>query len=115
MPSGLLRRVRPRDQIFDRSRNTPPAREPSRRGAGRVAVSETFPLALDGEGAHVRDLGSANGTWINGRRIDEGFLRPGDELSIAHLRYRLEFTDRGDAVQPPGEDQPPASSDVPTL
>src|SRR3954469_26057415 len=38
----------------------------------------------------VRDLGSTNGTLINGQRVEAGRLRPGDELSIAHLRYRLE-------------------------
>src|SRR5262249_22715890 len=38
----------------------------------------------------VRDLGSLNGTQINGRRVDSGRLRPGDTLTLAHLRYRLE-------------------------
>ncbi|MEW4568853.1 FHA domain-containing protein [Tautonia sp. JC769] len=38
----------------------------------------------------VRDLGSTNGIRINGQRIEKGTLRPGDELSIAHLRYRME-------------------------
>jgi pSer/pThr/pTyr-binding forkhead associated (FHA) protein len=38
----------------------------------------------------VRDLGSTNGTQINGQRVQVGLLRPGDELSIAHMRYRLE-------------------------
>lgn len=38
----------------------------------------------------VRDLGSTNGTWINGLRVDEGRLRPGDELAIAGIRYRFE-------------------------
>jgi pSer/pThr/pTyr-binding forkhead associated (FHA) protein len=38
----------------------------------------------------VRDLGSTNGVWINGERVEFGQLRPGDELSIAHFRYRLE-------------------------
>ncbi len=38
----------------------------------------------------VRDLGSANGIRINGQRVEIGRLRPGDELSIAHIRYRLE-------------------------
>ena len=47
-------------------------------------------LALDRDGVLVRDLGSTNGTRINGRRIDRGVLRPGDELSIAHCRYLLE-------------------------
>jgi pSer/pThr/pTyr-binding forkhead associated (FHA) protein len=47
-------------------------------------------LALHSDGVVVRDLGSTNGTRINGRRINEGLLRKGDELSIAHCRYRLE-------------------------
>ena len=38
----------------------------------------------------VRDLGSTNGIRINGRRVETGRLRPGDELSIAHIRYRLD-------------------------
>jgi pSer/pThr/pTyr-binding forkhead associated (FHA) protein len=46
-------------------------------------------LALDRDGVLVRDLGSTNGTLINGRRVEEGVLRPGDELSIAHCRYQL--------------------------
>jgi FHA domain len=38
----------------------------------------------------VRDLGSTNGIRINGERVERGRLRTGDELSIAHIRYRLE-------------------------
>jgi len=38
----------------------------------------------------IRDLGSTNGIRINGQRVEMGKLRPGDELSIAHIRYRLE-------------------------
>jgi pSer/pThr/pTyr-binding forkhead associated (FHA) protein len=38
----------------------------------------------------VRDLYSTNGIRINGMRVETGRLRPGDELSIAHIRYRLE-------------------------
>ncbi|MFO0907399.1 MAG: FHA domain-containing protein [Isosphaeraceae bacterium] len=36
----------------------------------------------------VRDLGSTNGLRINGEPVIEGVLRPGDELAIAHLRFR---------------------------
>ena len=39
----------------------------------------------------VRDLGSTNGIRINGHRVEMGRLRPGDELSIAHIRYRYEI------------------------
>jgi hypothetical protein len=38
----------------------------------------------------VRDLGSTNGIRINGARVVLGRLRPGDELSIAHHRYRFQ-------------------------
>ncbi len=41
----------------------------------------------------VRDLGSTNGIRINGQRVESGRLRPGDEFSIAHYRYRLEGGD----------------------
>ena len=43
----------------------------------------------DGE-LFVRDLGSTNGVRINGERVKLGRLRMGDELSIAHFRYRFE-------------------------
>jgi predicted component of type VI protein secretion system len=45
----------------------------------------------------VRDLGSTNGIRINGQRVEMGRLRPGDELSIAHIRYRL---DNGQGHEP---------------
>jgi pSer/pThr/pTyr-binding forkhead associated (FHA) protein len=48
---------------------------------------------------NVRDLGSTNGTRINGRPAETGRLRAGDELSIAQLRFRLE-ADRGPEVTP---------------
>jgi predicted component of type VI protein secretion system len=38
----------------------------------------------------IRDLGSTNGIRINGQRVEVGRIRPGDELSIAHIRYRLD-------------------------
>ena len=44
---------------------------------------------VDGE-VWVRDLGSTNGTWIDGQRVRSGRLRPGNVLAIAHHRYRVE-------------------------
>ncbi len=37
----------------------------------------------------IRDLGSTNGIRINGQRVEVGTVRLGDELAIAHIRYRL--------------------------
>ncbi len=46
----------------------------------------------------VRDLGSTNGIRINGQRVDAGRLRPGDELSIAHIRYKFEDSNAVEAT-----------------
>lgn len=37
----------------------------------------------------VRDLGSTNGIRINGVRVSEGRLLPGDELTIGNFRYQI--------------------------
>jgi hypothetical protein len=57
----------------------------------------------------VRDLGSTNGIRINGQRVEMGRLRPGDELSIAHIRYRLDNGQGHDQTlaDPPGLLPPP--------
>jgi predicted component of type VI protein secretion system len=47
-------------------------------------------MSQDNGEVTVRDLGSTNGIRINGQRVERGRLHPGDELSIAHIRYRLD-------------------------
>jgi predicted component of type VI protein secretion system len=42
----------------------------------------------------VRDLGSTNGIRINGVRVIEGRLKPGDELTIGNFRYQVTWDDR---------------------
>jgi predicted component of type VI protein secretion system len=37
----------------------------------------------------VRDLGSTNGIRINGKRVLEGQVRAGDELTIGNFRYQF--------------------------
>jgi FHA domain/DUF1707 SHOCT-like domain len=37
----------------------------------------------------LRDLGSSNGTWVNGRRVMEVEVAAGDEVSLGHCRFRL--------------------------
>jgi pSer/pThr/pTyr-binding forkhead associated (FHA) protein len=37
----------------------------------------------------IRDLGSTNGTKVNGQRITRGALLPGDELSFASIRFQV--------------------------
>jgi pSer/pThr/pTyr-binding forkhead associated (FHA) protein len=53
-------------------------------------------LTSEGDAVVVRDLGSTNGTWINGRRVSAGWIRPGDVVAIADLRYCLRSS--GDSI-----------------
>ena len=48
----------------------------------------------------VRDLDSTNGIRINGVRVVEGKLRPGDEVTIGNHRYQVEW-DKAPSVPPP--------------
>jgi transcriptional regulator of acetoin/glycerol metabolism len=58
-------------------------------------------LFVDEAGVRIKDMGSRNGTWVNGARIEEVRLSPGDDVRIgdalfvfvdadagAHVRYR---------------------------
>jgi pSer/pThr/pTyr-binding forkhead associated (FHA) protein len=56
----------------------------------------------------VRDLGSTNGIRINGTRVIEGVLRPGDELTIGNQRYQVMWVETPPLVLhgPPGAAPP---------
>jgi pSer/pThr/pTyr-binding forkhead associated (FHA) protein len=40
---------------------------------------------------YVRDLGSTNGTKVNGVRVQEKLLHPKDELTIGKRRYTIQY------------------------
>ncbi|MBC9956112.1 FHA domain-containing protein [Yimella sp. cx-51] len=46
-------------------------------------------LVPNGHGFDVQDLGSRNGTYINGQRIDRGRLGEGDLLAVGHSRFTV--------------------------
>src|SRR5215213_4302425 len=58
-------------------------------------------VAQVGDHLVVRDLGSTNGVRINGIKVVEGNLQPGDELMIGNVRYQLTL---------PGEKPRPAAN-----
>ncbi len=47
------------------------------------------------EGVRVRDLSSSNGTFINGSRVSEGMLSPGDSITFGKVVFQL------NTVEPP--------------
>jgi len=50
----------------------------------RHAVVEDGP-----EGPVIRDSGSANGIYVNGRKVDQAPLRPGDTVRLGEVKLRL--------------------------
>jgi pSer/pThr/pTyr-binding forkhead associated (FHA) protein len=60
-----------------------PSRKISRRHCCIAQVDDHFV---------VRDLCSTNGIRINGVRVQEGPLKPGDELTIGNYRYQISCT-----------------------
>jgi pSer/pThr/pTyr-binding forkhead associated (FHA) protein len=48
----------------------------------------------------LRDLGSTNGTRVNGQRVRRAALLPNDRINIASLAYRVEFSEEEESVDP---------------
>jgi predicted component of type VI protein secretion system len=58
-------------------------------------------ILLRGSDVIVRDLNSTNGTFINGEKVTESPLKPGQILRLGQIEMRLE-TDSGGAPAPAG-------------
>jgi predicted component of type VI protein secretion system len=68
----------------------------------RSSISKLHCLLVRTDGLlFLRDLGSTNGTKVNGQRVVRGALLPGDELSFASEKYRVEM---GPDVPEPEDD-----------
>jgi hypothetical protein len=55
-----------------------------------------FEVGCDEQGCRIRDLGSSNGTFINGAKIDLAVVREGDQVSAGETVF---------LVQPAGQEQ----------
>src|SRR5262249_44121928 len=56
------------------------------------SVSKLHCVIVKTDGALlVRDLGSTNGTRVNGQRIRRGWLLPNDQLHIASVKFKIHF------------------------
>lgn len=68
----------------------------------RGSISKLHCLIVRTDGLlFIRDLGSTNGTKVNGQRVIRGALLPGDELAFASEKFKVEM---GNAVPEPEED-----------
>ncbi|MCS7237184.1 MAG: FHA domain-containing protein [Thermoguttaceae bacterium] len=60
---------------------------------------------------YVRDLDSRNGTRVNGTRVTQKRLDPGDILAVASHKYRIDYSPQElGAVSPPPPD--PVEADI---
>jgi hypothetical protein len=61
----------------------------------RFASTEHAVLTFRGRAWYVEDLGSTNGTYVNGERVDGvAPIRYSDELQVGQVRFRLERSRR---------------------
>ncbi|MBI4917293.1 MAG: sigma 54-dependent Fis family transcriptional regulator [Acidobacteria bacterium] len=71
-------------------------------------------IGIDDAGLWLRDLGSKNGTFLNGRRVEECRVKLGDIVGIGPVPLRLDAVDADDAaVAVRGRDQEPAKKSSP--
>ena len=47
-------------------------------------------LTVETDGVQVKDLGSSNGTCINGNRVTAGRLNPNDSVTFGKVLFQLE-------------------------
>lgn len=139
-PTGSVRRARPRLVVMEgplagrsvpiRSRGIVLGRDPDcrlRLGSAQVSRRHAEVRALPDGGVRVRDLGSTNGTYLNGGRLgdEEGEMQPGDELRLGPFRFTV--AEESAEADPPlpieeaildwlgvdrGREAPPAESDT---
>ncbi len=87
------------------------AQEADVRVEDRKASSTHCRIDHEGEGYRIRDLESQNGTWINGERVLDQMLSPGDVISVGATEIRFEeksaFLSTGPFGGPLSGDAPP--------
>lgn len=57
----------------------------------------------DGDGVRLKDLESLNGTYLNGVRVTESVLRPGDTIQVGRTRILVRDDEQNPAFQPVSE------------
>ena len=58
-------------------------------------------LNVVGDELKLKDLGSANGTYVNGVRINESVIQPGDSLSIGPVNFVVQIDGVPEQVSAP--------------
>jgi pSer/pThr/pTyr-binding forkhead associated (FHA) protein len=82
----------------------------------RESVSKLHCIIVKTDGLlFIRDLGSTNGTKVNGQKVIRGALLPGDELSFAGVKHTVVLGPSKKAESSPSaksNDRKPAFADI---
>src|SRR5580692_6261646 len=80
-------------------------------GEDSYLSGQHFAIENDGNEARARDLGSSNGTFVNGERVaSESVLREGDSLTAGGSTFTIHI----DASAQPAKEPSPRVSTLPT-
>ena len=72
-------------------------------------------IEIDAEGNHqLTDLGSTNGTQVNGERVETATLSDGDNVMLGHLVGTFSISDGAPAAEPTPEPDEPAAGPATT-
>ena len=63
-------------------------------------------LTVNQKGVALKDLGSSNGTFINGERVTEATLEPGDSVTFGKVVFQLKSPDMGTGRHITGQNLP---------
>jgi pSer/pThr/pTyr-binding forkhead associated (FHA) protein len=67
---------------------------------------------LRGSDIFIRDLNSTNGTFINGNKIEESILKPGQTLRLGQVELKLEVEGAAATAPAPGSTPAPIKKPV---
>ena len=57
-------------------------------------------LVIKDDGLLVKDLGSSNGTYVNGKRVAETSLSPGDRLTVGPVVFVVQIDGQPANIEP---------------
>src|SRR5687767_1426846 len=69
-------------------------------------------LVTNDKGVEVKDLGSSNGTFLNGSRIENGLVHPGDTITFGKVAFKLLSVGAAPPPPPPVREAPAGATIV---
>lgn len=85
------------------------AKSDSALGEDAYLSGQHFCVEYDGTHCRVRDLGSSNGTFLNGDRVTESEVQEGDSIAAGGTKFTVHFETAANAPGSLASDAPPSN------